>query len=81
MAATAPTTTPFGAEQREWRIGEHKDEVARLRGRLGDPEEALFAFVAARFGVRALVPDERPGRSADGVAGNMWDEDDEPDAR
>jgi hypothetical protein len=40
-------------------IRSHKEEVARLREQLGDPQEALSRFIVERFEVQALVPAER----------------------
>lgn len=83
MASTVAAALPSQVERLEQRIRAHKDEVARLRALIGDPQEALFAFVVERFEVQALVPDERPGQPAHGSTGGLWDEDedDETDAR
>jgi predicted nucleic acid-binding Zn-ribbon protein len=77
MASTVPATLPSQAERLEERIRAHKEEVARLRERIGDPEEALSRFVTEHFEVQALVPDERSGQ-ARGTA--LWDDEDDLDA-
>jgi len=68
-----PTTQ---AERVERQIRAHKEEVARLREEIGDPQEALFRFVTERFEVESLIPDDLPGR---GTGGAVW-ADDEHDA-
>jgi predicted nucleic acid-binding Zn-ribbon protein len=78
MSSTAPTTPRAQAERLEQRIRSHKEEVARLREQIGDPQEALFRFVTERFEVQALVPDDRPGQDRRTA---VWEDDDELDAR
>lgn len=53
-----PHPAPAVSERLERRIAEHKSEVARLRAELGDPREALSAFVRSHFTLEALLPDD-----------------------
>jgi hypothetical protein len=62
---TAPEATQ--AEQLAEAIKLHKEEVARLREEIGDPLEALSAFVREHFSLECLLPD---GERA------IWEEDD-----
>ncbi len=59
-AATHPM--PAVSERLERRIEEHKAEVARLRAEIGDPREALSAFVRAHFTLEAFLPDDQDDR-------------------
>ena len=58
MSSTASTTPSTQAVRLERRIRSHKEEVARLREQIGDPQAALFRFVTERFEVQAIVPDD-----------------------
>ena len=52
--ATKPTSvSPTPALAR--RLREHREEVARLRARYGDPGEALTAFMREHFSEQALA--------------------------
>ena len=59
MSSTAQHTVSPTQEWLEERIRAHKEEVARLREELGDPQGALFQFITERFEVQALIPDEQ----------------------
>lgn len=72
-AATHPT--PAVSERMERRIAEHKAEVARLRAELGDPREALSAFVRSHFSLEAFLPDD-PSRTD---ARTTWQDDEADD--
>jgi hypothetical protein len=64
--ATTASTSSTSAAQAQWlaqRIMAHKEEVARLREEIGDPQQALYRFLTERFEARALVPDEGSDRS------------------
>lgn len=74
MSSTAPTKAE--AWRRERRIKAHKEEVARLREEIGDPQEALFRFVTERFEVQAVVPNDGLAR---GSGRAVWEDDDELD--
>lgn len=76
---TATESAPVLSERLQQRIEEHKAEVARLREELGDPQEALSAFVREHFSLEALLPDD-PSRP---VETSLWldDEIDGQDAR
>lgn len=73
MTSTVRAALPTQAERVAERIRAHKEEVARLRERIGDPQEALSRFVTEHFEVRALIPDEQPG---EGGGNGLWDDDD-----
>ena len=70
-------TTSTTAKALERRIAEHRREVARLRERYGDPEEALSAYVRDHFDRDALASalDEQLGRPG------VWWEDEVDDER
>lgn len=67
---TAQSTTPAEtqAARREQHLKEHKEEVARLREKYGDPAAALDKFILENFSLEALLPD---GDRA------IWEEDDD----
>ena len=74
MSTTPPNTQPAKSERLEQRIRSHKEEVARLREELGDPQAALFRFIIQRFEIQALVPDDR---SRQGARRTAWEDDDD----
>ncbi len=59
------------SERLERRIEEHRAEVARLRAELGDPREALSAFVRSHFDLEAFLPDD-PSRTDARIT--WWDD-------
>ena len=70
MTMTVQSIAPADAQaaRREQHIKEHKEEVARLREKFGDPAAALDKFILENFSLEALLPDgERP----------IWEEDDD----
>lgn len=56
------------------RLAEHREEVARLREQLGDPEEALSAFIREHFDRDAL---EQAVRATFDEMGAWCDDDDD----
>jgi hypothetical protein len=75
-AASRPLTRPQLSPQLEERLTLHKEEVARLREEIGDPQEALFALVRDSFSAEALTSGYRR-LNGQWVA---WDDDDDLDA-
>jgi hypothetical protein len=74
----ATKTAPPRNERLERRIEEHKAEVARLRAELGDPREALFAFVRSHFTFEDFLPED--GETHQG-ASSFWHDDADQDDR
>lgn len=77
MSSTAPITPLAQSGRIEQRIRKHREEVARLRAQVGDPQEALFRFMTERFVVQALVPEDR---GAEEPHTSLWEDDDELNA-
>lgn len=77
MRASVPITAETQAARLELRIKKHKEEVARLREQIGDPQEALAKFVRDRFEYQALAPN---GGHTGGANAFTWEEDDDSDA-
>jgi hypothetical protein len=75
MATTESAMQSVQAKRLEHLLDRHREEVIRLREELGDPQEALFAFVRDKFDYAAFFPDMRRGSHRP-----EWDDDDELDA-
>jgi len=75
MATTESAIQSVQAKRLEHLLDRHKEEVIRLREELGDPQEALFAFVRDKFDYAAFFPDVRRNSRQ-----SEWDDDDELDA-
>jgi hypothetical protein len=75
MASTKSATQFERSAWSKKRLERHKEEVARLREELGDPQEAIFAFTRDRFDSLSFLPDA--GRTG---AGLESDDDDYLDA-
>lgn len=73
---TAQSTTPAEtqAERVAQMLKEHKEEVARLREKFGDPAAALDRFILEHFELEDLLPEVR---SAPGRYRAIWEEDDD----
>ena len=54
---TSPTKEATQAEHLAQRIKAHKEEVARLREEIGDPQAALFRFMTEHFTAEAIFPE------------------------
>ena len=59
MSTIVRTSTSTQAAWLEKRLKEHRAQVAQLRNRFGDPEEALSKFIRERFELEALMPKDR----------------------
>lgn len=70
MPGPTTATELTQAERVAEQIKRHKEEVARLRAEIGDPAEALDAFVREHFTLEAFLPD---GERA------IWEMDDDED--
>lgn len=72
MAAPATKQSTISPELQkvlDW----HREEAARLREKLGDPEEAMSAFVREHFDQKALEQVAREMRNG----ASFWNDDDE----
>ncbi len=70
---TRSTSASTQAVRMEELIRAHREEVARLRLKFGDPEEALSTFIRERFDLEALIPDDQ---SVNGDYLSAWEDDD-----
>lgn len=77
MSSMAPNSATASAERLQERIRLHKEEMARLRAQVVDPQDALFRFIEERFDIQALVQDERPRQS---MGETLWEDDDDLNA-